>query len=119
MVKRKTRKPRNKFERELRKELRRAKVTFKYEGSKIPYVIAGHYTPDFTVSTPTGKIVIEGKGYFRPEDKRKLIAVKKCNPHLDIRLVFYKDLLSNGKWCKKNGFKYAIKHIPKEWLEGL
>lgn len=111
--------PKNEFERDLRRQLRRAKVTFKYEGRKIPYVIAGHYSPDFTVTVPNGEIIIEGKGHFRPEDKRKMVAVKKCNPQLDIRIVFYANNLVNARWCKKHGFKYAIKKIPKEWLEGM
>jgi predicted nuclease of restriction endonuclease-like RecB superfamily len=113
------RQPRNTFEKDLRRQLRRAKVAFTYESRKIPYVIAGHYLPDFTVTVPNGEIIIEGKGHFRPEDKRKMVAVKKCNPQLDIRIVFYSSKLSDIKWCKRHGFKYAIKRIPKEWLMGM
>jgi hypothetical protein len=112
-------KHRNKFEDAISGELAASGVTFQYEGYQVPYILAGHYTPDFTVSTSNGKIIIETKGLFRPEDKRKLIAVKKCNPKLDIRLLFYANVKSNTKWCKKHGFKYAIKHVPKEWLHGF
>lgn len=110
---------RNKFEQKIEKQLKKAKVQFKYESEKIPYLIAGHYIPDFVISTPTGKIYLETKGYFRPEAKRKLKAVKKLNPNLDIRLVFYSDNKKNISWAIKNGFRYAIEEIPKDWIEGF
>lgn len=94
-------------------------MTFSYEGLKIPYVIAGHYTPDFVIATPTGRLYIETKGYLRPEDKRKLIAVKKCNPNMDLRIVFYEHKPRSVKWAEKNHFKYAIGNIPEEWLKGF
>lgn len=80
------------------------------------YTYSGHYTPDFVLTTKLGKIYIEAKGYFRPEDKRKIVAVKRCNPHLDIRLVFYSHNKTNVRWAEKYGFPYAIQDIPKEWL---
>ena len=108
--------PRNRFEKELFKSLLKAKVGVKYEAEKIPYVIAGHYNPDFIIITPLGKIYIEAKGHFRPEAKRKMAAVRKQHPELDIRLVFYSRKPRDIKWCEKHGFKYAISKIPKEWL---
>jgi len=99
--------------------LKRSKVNFTYETEKIPYVLAGHYIPDFIVVTPHGRIYIEAKGYFRPEAKRKLIAVKRQHPNLDIRLVFYSHNKAYCKWAERCGFKYAIEKIPKEWLNGL
>ena len=70
---------RNKFEKRIYSQLSRAKVSFKYESEKIPYLLARHYIPDFIIQTKTGKIYIECKGYLRPEHKAKLIAVKKLN----------------------------------------
>jgi predicted nuclease of restriction endonuclease-like RecB superfamily len=110
---------RNKFEKRIYAQLKRAKAEFKYESEKILYVIAGHYLPDFVIKTPTGKVYIETKGYLRPEDKRKLQAVKKCNPQLDIRLVFYEERPKQVKWAEKYGFRYTFETIPKEWLQGL
>lgn len=110
---------RNKFEQKIEKQLKKAKVSFKYETEKIPYVIAGHYIPDFIISTPTGKIYIETKGHFRPEAKRKMVAVKKLNPHLDIRMVFYSKKKSDISWAIRHGFQYAIETIPEEWLDGF
>ena len=50
--------------------------------------------------------------------------VKEQHPKVDIRFVFSnsKNKISKiskttyAMWCKKYGFKYADKHIPKEWL---
>lgn len=108
---------RNKFENRIHLSLKKAKVKVKYESEKIPYLISGHYIPDFVIETASGKIYIETKGHFRPEAKRKMVAVKKLNPTLDIRILFYKHSKANEKWCAKYGFPYAHTDIPKEWLK--
>lgn len=109
-------KPRNKFEYKLYGFLKTKKVSFKYESEKVPYLISGHYIPDFILTTKSGKVYIEAKGHFRPEAKRKMVAVKKLNPHLDIRIVFYSNKLKDTKWAERYGFPYAIETIPEEWL---
>ncbi len=106
----------NKFETRLFKQLKKLKANFKYESEKIPYVLSGHYIPDFVIITPTGKVYVEAKGYFRPEHKRKMAAVKRQNPHLDIRILFYSSNKQYIKWAERNGFKYAVGDIPKDWL---
>ena len=125
MIKKKTR---NKFEERVHGVLKRAKVSVTYESEKIPYVLARHYTPDFIFITKTGKIYLETKGYLRPEDKSKMVAVKKCNPQLDIRILFYapdkitlsvrKRLDQYIRWAVKNGFRWAVDNIPEDWLDG-
>ena len=112
-------KVRNKFEARTQSHLRRRKVKFKYESEKIPYILVKHYVPDFILSTPNGKVYIECKGYLRPEDKSKLRAVKKLNPALDLRILFYAFKEQNIKWAEKNGFPWAIETIPEVWLTGL
>lgn len=62
---------------------------------------------------------IETKGHFRVEAKRKMAAVKKLHPHLDIRIVFYKRKLADIRWAEKHGFPWAIGTIPEEWMEEL
>ena len=94
-------------------------MEFSYEPEKIPYVLAGHYIPDFRILTSTGRVYIETKGYLRPEHKRKMVAVRRQHPNLDIRILFYSGSDSNIRWAVKNGFRYAVGEIPKEWLEGL
>ncbi len=112
-------KTRNRFEDKIYKQLKKAKVQFKYEGTKIPYILTRHYIPDFILQTNTGRVYIECKGYLRPEAKAKMVAVKRLNPQLDIRMVFYAPVKSSIKWAIRHGFKYAIGTIPQEWMEGL
>lgn len=80
-------------------------------------MFSGHYIPDFVVATPNGKVYIETKGYLRPEHKRKMVAVKKLHPTLDIRILFYAKKAKDIKWAEKYGFMWAIETIPKEWLQ--
>lgn len=112
-------KVRNKFETRIEKQIKRAKCVYSYETEKIPYVLARHYIPDFIITTPTGKIYVECKGYFRPEAKAKMAAVKRQHPNLDVRILFYSHKEQYIRWAIKNGFKYAVESIPTEWLDGL
>lgn len=110
-------KTRNKFEKRIARQLKRAKVRFDYETEYIPYTIAGRYLPDFILETLGGKVYIECKGYLRPEDKRKLVAVKRQHPSLDIRLLFFRLVPSYVRWAEKHGFIWAVNRVPKEWLQ--
>jgi len=97
-------------------------VQYEYESTKVPYVLKCNYNPDFIL--PSG-IMLEAKGHLSPDDRRKMLAVKKQNPDLDIRFVFqapynkiYKgSRTSYAKWAEKHGFPWAhFLSIPKEWL---
>jgi predicted nuclease of restriction endonuclease-like RecB superfamily len=107
---------RNKFEQKINAQLKRLKVKFEYESERILCVLASYYLPDFVLNTDSGKIYIETKGYLRPESKRKLVAVKKQHPELDIRIVFYASNKKYIAWADRNGFRWAVGRIPKEWL---
>jgi len=103
----------------------REQLKISYESDKIPYFIEHKYIPDFTVEFKDGRIMyIEAKGWLRSEDRSKMIAVKRANPELDIRILFQNDnkLNKNSKsrysdWANKNGFPFALKNIPEDWLE--
>lgn len=116
-------KPTGKFRSKLEERIwksrpRKRGVSYKYEADRLNYYLPKTYIPDFTTCLPNGHIIyIEVKGYFRPEDKTKMRAVKQANPDEDIRLVFPTHDESNEKWAKKYGFPYAIGAIPKEWLQ--
>ncbi len=122
---------RNKFEEKTGKVLYDLGIDFGYESEKLPYTVEGQYIPDFIVSKADGtKLYIETKGNGRSFDhatRRKMIAVKKQNPELDIRIVFYSDgkigpkrkdgtHLKQSDWATKHGFEYAIRDIPESWL---
>ena len=119
LKKKKLRTPRNKFEAKLLDQCADTGIKFEYETEKFPYVRKFTYTPDIILHTKLGKVYIEAKGYFRPEHKAKMIAVKQQHPELDIRLVFYSNNKKNTTWAEKNGFKYAIHSIPDIWFKGL
>jgi hypothetical protein len=79
------------------------------------------YTPDFELDNG---IIIETKGIFSAADRRKHVEIKKQHPTLDIRFVFsnanaklYKGAKSRySDWCDKQGFMWAHRLIPEEWL---
>lgn len=106
-------------------QLKKAGVNAGYETEKFAYVKPARnakYTPDFIL--PNG-IVIETKGRFITDDRHKHILLKKTYPDLDIRFVFSNSrtrISKNSKttyamWCEKQGFPFADKLIPKDWLE--
>lgn len=97
-------------------------VKFEYESTKVPYQLMCNYTPDFLLANG---IFLETKGHLTEEDRRKMKAVKKANPDLDIRFVFqspYNKIYKGSKttyaqWAEKNGFEWAAYHsIPVEWF---
>ena len=104
--------------------LKERKVAFKYEAIKIEWedLMYRTYTPDFIL--PNG-IIVEVKGRFTSDDRRKHVLIKKQHPDLDIRFVFENSSrkLSKGAkssyatWCEKNKFLYADRVIPEEWLK--
>ena len=99
-------------------------VPIKYEALKIEWedLMYRTYTPDFIL--PNG-IIIETKGRFTSDDRRKHTLIKKQHPKLDIRFVFEssKRKLSKGAkttyslWCERNKFLYADRVVPLEWLK--
>lgn len=107
------------------KQLEEANVPVTYESVKIKYVVPERhatYTPDFVL--PNG-IVIESKGRFVIEDRKKHLLVKEQHPEYDIRFVFSnsRSKLNKGSkstyasWCELHGFQYADKTIPEQWLK--
>jgi len=102
-----------------------AGVPFTYEEVKIKYIKPAsehQYTPDFVLDNG---IIVETKGRFLIADRKKHILVKRQQPHLDIRFVFSNSnqKLNKGsrttyaQWCVKNGFQYADKTIPEDWIK--
>lgn len=112
------------LESSIQEQLLELNIPVKYEQVKIEWedLMYRTYTPDFIL--PNG-IIVESKGRFTAEDRRKHLAVKAQHPELDIRFVFTnpKSKLAKGAkttyghWCDKHGYKYAAKLIPNEWLK--
>ena len=96
-------------------------VAYLFEAEKFSYVTESKYTPDFFLQSG---VIIECKGFFKPSDRRKMLAVKAQHPELDIRFVFQRNnTLSKqskttyGAWADKHGFPWCIyPDIPPSWL---
>ena len=97
-------------------------IDYEYETDKVPYVIEHSYIPDFKL--PNG-IYLECKGYWDAEDRRKIKAVKRLNPDLDLRMVFqapYNTISKSSKttyaqWCERHNILWtSFTNIPLEWL---
>lgn len=111
---------RSKFEENIVSYLKRKNVDFKYETESYEYTL--NYKPDFIL--PNG-IIIEAKGYLRPEDKRKMLAVKRSNPDLDIRFLFQNAFnfatkkMTYSAWAEKHGFGWHHSPkgiVPSKWI---
>ena len=97
-------------------------VSYQYESEKLSYTIEHNYTPDFVLPNYT---YLEAKGYWSPEDRRKILNVKKSNPEIDLRMIFQapyntiskKSKTTYAKWCERHDIPWTSYHdIPIEWL---
>lgn len=110
------------LEKGLANQLDAACIPFLYEVSSYEYTLTSKYTPDFFL--PNG-VILEAKGFFKPSDRRKMLAVKAQHPELDIRLVFQRNnpltrtsKSTYGTWADKHGFPWCVyPDIPQDWLE--
>lgn len=115
------------LEETMRKTLEDCGIEPNYEAKKFSYIVPEQehiYTPDFAVSP---HIVIETKGMWVLEDRKKMLLVKEQHPEIDFRIVFTnanKKIKKGSKtsyamWCDKHGIKWANKTIPLEWVNEI
>ena len=106
-------------------QLHAAGVPFEYESKTLRFTKPAkpsRYTPDFPLPN---HIIVETKGRFVTADRQKHLAIQAQYPGLDIRFVFSNSNARIGKksqttyamWCRKHGFTFADKLIPKAWIE--
>ena len=97
-------------------------ISYEYESTRVPYTIQHFYSPDFILPN---YVHLEAKGYWEPKDRRKILAVKKENPDLDLRMVFQapyntiskKSKTTYAQWCEKHDIPWCAFHtIPLDWL---
>lgn len=114
------------LEEKIAAQLKAEGIDPKFETVKLPYRVEQNhiYTPDF----PVGKtIIIETKGRFQTADRMKMLMVRDQHPEYEFRFVFSNanariskvSKTTYGRWCEKNGFKYAHRVIPQEWIEEI
>jgi len=113
------------FELKVSEQLNEAKVPFGYEDTVIPYTkpATNHkYTIDFRL--PNG-VLIEAKGRWTLEDRKKHLLVREQNPELDIRIIFQSpnNKIRKGSkttyadFCDKHGIQWAAKEVPESWYK--
>jgi len=120
-------KRRSKLEENFEYLLNDLEVKYKYEDTKLTYIVPeSKHTYLIDWSLPNN-IYVETKGYLSDHKERsKYILIKEQYPELDLRFVFMDcnklcggAKYSHGTWATKQGFKYcSIKdyEIIKEWL---
>ena len=100
-------------------------VGFSFETLKVPYVkpeTKHIYTPDFILDNG---IIIETKGRWLLDDRKKHLLIRKQHPNLDIRILFQNanakiskgSKTSYADFCEKHGNPYAHREIPEAWLK--
>ena len=112
------------LERKVQQQLADLGVSYRYEEDVIRYVkpeTKHRYTPDFVL--PNG-IIVETKGQFISDDRKKTKLVLSQHPNLDLRIVFSnpnRRISKSSKttyamWCDKEKIPYAKATIPAEWI---
>jgi hypothetical protein len=95
-----------------------------------------HYTPDFVIPRKGQKnLYVEYKGKMTPDIRRKMIAIQRSNPDLEIAIVFenaknniskrrkkkdgtYNTPTKYWQWAERKGFLWSEHTIKEEWLYG-
>lgn len=99
-------------------------IKYDYESQKWAYQFEpAHYTPDFVI--PTKKFVLEVKGKMTKDVRKKLLAIKKCNPDKPFYVVFEKarnKIASGSKttysaWAEKQGIEWSETVPREEWFK--
>lgn len=105
--------------------LTRLGIAHDYEQHTVKYTVPSRvasYRPDFVL---TNGIVVETKGRWVSDDRKKIELVRKQFPKLDLRILFMRDqpITKGSKTrystiCQKLGVPFAVGQvIPDEWLE--
>lgn len=98
---------------------------FKYENRIIDFVVpeSRHkYIPDF--SDTKGNWIVEAKGKFDINDRKKHRLLREQYPDLKIIIVFQNanqrirknSKTTYGQWCTKNDIQWVHRTIPKDLL---
>ena len=113
---------RSKLEERVATLLEQLGISYEYETEKLSYTIEHNYTPDFVLPN---YVYLETKGYWDAADRRKVLAVKRDNPEVDLRMVFQspyntiskKSKTTYAKWCERHDIPWTAYHeIPLDWL---
>lgn len=115
---------RSKYEKRVYENGNKQRLAYEPQSPVIIYTTSSRYIPDFSLGNG---VLVECKGYFDPKARAKMLAVKRQNRELDIRVLFQRannrltkspNSLMYWQWCEKHGFPWAEGDvIPKEWYD--
>lgn len=109
----------------IKKQLDSAGAKYTFEAVKVDFTIPARstfYRPDFLLAN---HILLEVKGEWTTEDRKKHKLIKEQHPDLDIRIVFgdarrkigSTSQTSYALYCDRLGIPWAHRNVPQEWLE--
>jgi len=105
------------------------KIKYGYETLKISYIkpATDHvYTPDFVLQKKKGgDMIIETKGRWVAEDRKKLKLIIEQNPGIDLRILFQNPNVkirkgsktTYGDFAGKLGVLWDKAPLPEKWLK--
>ena len=102
---------RSKLEQSVAEILDQVGAKYEYETHKVAYTIQHHYNPDFCL---INGVMLETKGYWDAEDRRKIKAVMRDNPDIDLRMVFQAPF-NTGHLLYSNQTHYTYRHIHTKY----
>lgn len=119
---------RSDLERSIARDMDMRGIPYTYETTVLSFTET--YKPDFTITTPSGIIITEAKGWHKNLDASLLKIKKARDQNLDVdlrfiwdnpmvRVPYYKNKrrMTAAEWSDKNGFKWASKVVPEEWMQ--
>ena len=126
MKTKKTFKFRSGLEVRVAEQLEELGVDYDYEPYSIKYerpAQISKYTPDFLIII--NGLLVETKGRFTSQERKKFKLLKEQHPEIDLRFVFSnpntrigkKSKTTYGMWCERIGYPYAKELIPTKWLK--
>ena len=126
MKTKKTFKFRSGLEVRVAEQLEELGVDYDYESYSIKYerpAQISKYTPDFLIII--NGLLVETKGRFTSQERKKFKLLKEQHPEIDLRFVFSnpntrigkKSKTTYGMWCERIGYPYAKELIPTKWLK--
>lgn len=102
----------SKFERRFAEHLAKLRIKAEYEAARFPYTLDCVYNPDWKLA---GGVYLETKGNFKASERRKVLAVLKAHPKMDLRMVFQRNnriskvsKTTYGSWCDKHGIRWSV-----------
>lgn len=116
----------SKFERDYAQQLTKLGLRWEYEADNFYWFPNPRiYRPDFKVFKDDGTVYyVETKGFFDPNSRAKMAAIKKQFPNVDIRMAFMdpdkkvtksKTGKTYSAWAEAVGYLWSSFCVPKSW----